>query len=89
MAVPKYQMPLWAPANEAAAVTPSDIADIAGIPPEGAKLYIGVTGDVTVDMKLTGTNITFKNAVQGSFLPVLVTRVYATGTSATNLVAVW
>lgn len=73
------------PAVSAAAVTPDNDTDLAT--PTRA-LYIGVSGDVKVDMVGTGEGITFK-AVPVGVLPVQVTRVYATGTTATDLLALW
>jgi len=49
-------------------------------------LYIGTGGDVKVDT-LSGTTVTYKNFADGQFLPVLVTKVYKTGTSASNMLA--
>lgn len=74
------------PAKRAAAITPSDATDLE-TPTRG--IYIGVTGDVTVDLEDSGTTILFKGAVAGSVLPVEAKRVRATGTTATNLVALW
>lgn len=71
------------PATEAVAVTPSDGADLAQAT---RALYIGVTGDVTVDMAESGSTILFK-AVPVGILPVRVKRVRATGTTATNILA--
>lgn len=71
-------------AQSAVAVTTHDTNDLT----EGAAalgLYIGVSGDVKVDMAGTGT-VTFKAAPVG-FLPVNATRVYATGTTATDILA--
>jgi len=47
-------------------------------------LYVGVEGDVKVDT-YAGNNVTYSN-VQG-FVPILVTKVYSDGTTATSLVA--
>jgi hypothetical protein len=46
-------------------------------------IYVGVAGDVKVDMKSSGT-VTFK-ALPVGLHKIGVTRVYATGTTATNL----
>lgn len=81
--------PLTAPRNEAAAVTPADGTDLPGIPEQGAMLYIGVAGDVKVDMALGGTAIVFKAVPVGFLAGVLVKKVYSTGTTATNIVACW
>jgi hypothetical protein len=78
---------LWSPPDEAAAVVTSDSADIPGIPANGADLYVGVAGDVKVDMNLGGT-VTFKAAPVGR-MNIRVRRVYATGTAATFIVALW
>lgn len=72
------------PAIVAVAITPSDTDDLATT---ADALFIGVGGDVTVDMYDTGTNITFKNVASGVVLPITVNRVYSTGTTATNILA--
>lgn len=66
------------------AVTPSDTVNIASGPARA--LYIGVTGDV-VAVNENNVAITFKNAAQGSIIPISTKRVNATGTTATNLIA--
>ncbi len=76
---------LGGPARNAVAVTPADGADLATV---ARGLYIGVAGDVKVDMAGSGT-VTFVAVPAGSVLPFCVKRVYSTGTSATNLVALW
>lgn len=63
------------------AVAPSDSTTF----PASRALYIGVTGDVRVDFAEGGVNILLKAAPVG-VLPVQVTRVYATGTTATDIV---
>ncbi len=73
-------------ATTAVAVSPSNSADI-GTNSNGYALYIGTTGDVTVNAIGGGTNITFSSVPVG-FFPVLVTRVYSSGTTASNIVAV-
>lgn len=74
--------PVWG----AVAVTPADGSDLARLPTRS--LYIGVTGDVKVDMMNGDLGITFK-AVPVGVIPVRVTRVYATGTTATNILALY
>lgn len=71
-------------AHRAAAVTTSDTG---ALEPTRA-LYVGVSGNVTVDMVEGGSNLTF-TAVPAGILPIQVTRVYATGTTATNIVALY
>lgn len=70
--------------ENAAVITPSDSVDLA----HGSTLYIGTTGNVKVTMAKSG-EVTFLNCQKGSTLPILVTRVWATGTTATNLIALW
>lgn len=67
--------------QSAAAVTPSDSAKLTA-----DALYIGVAGDVTVDMLKGGTNVLFKAAPVGE-LRIAVSRVYSTGTAAQNILA--
>lgn len=52
----------------------------------GPIIYVGVAGDVKVDT-VGGDTVTFK-AGQG-FLPVQVTKVYQTGTTATDMLWCW
>ena len=73
------------PADSAAAVTPSDSTLIG---PTRA-LYVGGAGDVTVDMQTTGSAVLFKAVPIGTVLWVRAKRVRATGTAATNIVALF
>lgn len=66
------------------AVTPSDSTDFTTYP---ECLYIGVTGDVVVDMVGGGT-VTFKAHPVG-YLLASVSRVYSTGTTATNILGLY
>jgi hypothetical protein len=79
-------------AGRAAAVTPSNTVDIpsinGGTSNNGCVLYVGGAGDLKVDT-IGGDAVTFVAVPAGSFVPVNVTRVYATGTSATSIVALW
>jgi hypothetical protein len=71
------------PAKYAAAVTPNDGTDLA-VPARA--LYVGGTGDLKVDTA-GGDTVTFSGVTAGSFIPVMVSRVYATGTTATNILS--
>lgn len=75
-----------APAWSAAAVTPSDGADLPTAPTRA--LYIGGVGDVKVNMA-DGVAVTYPAVPVGSILPIACTRVFATGTTATNIVAMY
>jgi hypothetical protein len=88
MAVPnKYQLDAkdTAPAVSAAVVAPNDGTDLPTAPTRA--LYIGVAGDVKVDMA-DGSTVTFAGVANG-ILPISVKRVYLTGTAATNIVALY
>lgn len=74
------------PANNAAAVTPADGSDIANA---SRAIYIGGSGDLKVDMVGGQTAIVFSGLNAGSLLPLRVKRIYATDTTATNIVVVW
>jgi len=63
-------------------VVPNDSADLS---PGTRALYVGVSGDVRVTMK-GGTVLDFTAAPVGT-LPICVTRVHATGTTATSILA--
>jgi len=58
---------------------------------EGCVIYVGGTGN-NEDVKVTtigGDVVVFHKVPLGSYLPIVVSRVWATGTTATNLVAIW
>jgi hypothetical protein len=78
-------------AGRAASVTPSntvDIPSVTGGTNNGCVLYVGGYGDVKVDT-VGGDTVVFPGVNGGTFFPVQVTRVYATGTTATDIVALW
>lgn len=67
------------------AIVPSD-----AIPLENVTryIYVGGAGNVAVRGQ-NGTAVTFTAPPVGSFLPIRATHVLATGTTATNLIAIW
>lgn len=67
--------------NNAAAVTPSDTAAVAY---DG--LWVGGAGNVKVDMAGGQAGVTFNSVPAGTLLKIAVTKVYATGTTATAIV---
>jgi len=71
-------------AYDARAITTSDTTNI----PATRGLYVGSAGNVVVDMAY-GTTITFVGVQGGTTLSLQVTRIYATGTTATNIVALY
>jgi hypothetical protein len=73
---------LTSPADNAAAVTPSDSTDLAYT---SRALYVGGAGNIVATMA-GGGDVTFKNLTAGTVLPVRVTRVKSTNTTATDIV---
>ena len=55
---------------------------------EGAVLYIGTAGNLKV-RTVAGDDVTFQGVNTGTFFPVNVVKVFATGTSADNIIALW
>jgi hypothetical protein len=62
-------------------------SDTVDLTPYPEALYIGVTGDVKVDM-VNGQTVTFKAHPVG-YLLASVRRVYSTGTTATNILGLF
>ena len=81
-------------ARKAVEVTPSDTLDIPnpsspdGIKNLGNVLYVGTGGDLVVTTAAED-KVTFVNIQGGSFLPIQVVKVWATGTTAANIIALW
>ena len=74
-------------AYDAAAVTPNDVTDL----PDGPTtvgLWVGGAGDLHVTMH-SGSEVTFAAVPAGTLLRVAVRRVWAIGTTATNIVALY
>ena len=76
-------------AHDAVAVTPHDTNRIPGTEDRGCCLYVGTTGGTVVVIMESGTEATFNAVPAGSFLPVLVTHVKSTGTSAPDILALF
>ena len=76
---------LTSPAMDAADVTPNDATPLQTV---SRALYVGGGGDIAVEM-LSGATIVFRNVPGGAILPMRARRVLATGTNATELVAMW
>jgi len=80
--------------RSAAAVTPSDTTNIPSVSTQdgsgndGCILYIGGAGDVKV-LTVGGNEVVFAGLNAGSFMPIQVLRVFSTGTTATNIIAIW
>jgi hypothetical protein len=67
------------PAAGAYAITPHDTN-----PQNARALYVGTTGDVAVVTRDRGTSVIFANCPVG-ILPVQVTKVLSTGTTASDI----
>ncbi len=72
------------PVSSAIEVTPNDSADLAQV---CRGFMVGVSGDVVVDMGDNGDTILLKNCVQGTFYEMIIKRIRATNTTATDIVA--
>lgn len=82
-------------AFNAEVVTPNDNADLTlsgGAITEGSNngacLYIGTGGNVTVTM-IGGQVVTFVNVVDGTFMPIQVRKVWASGTDAADILSLY
>lgn len=65
------------------AVTPNDNTDLTFTT---RYVYVGVAGSLTVVLK-SGVTVAFATVPAGTSLPICATRVKATGTTATSIVA--
>lgn len=74
---------LDSPARRAEAVTPHDSNDLAT---SSRALYVGTEGNISI-VTVGGDTVTL-TGVSG-FVPVCVQRVNSTGTTASNIVALW
>ena len=77
--------------GRAASVTPSDTANVpsaSGGTNNGCVLYVGSAGNLRVQT-VGGDDVTFNNINTGAFIPVQIVKVYATGTTASNILALW
>lgn len=79
-----YPSNLDSPAANAASVTPNDSIDLST---SSRSLWIGGEGNLSVVM-VGGQTVTF-TALTVGWHPLRVARVLSTGTTATNIVAVW
>lgn len=74
-----------APATASAVIAPSDVSDLSFMT---RFIYVGGTGTLTV-IDASGNTTLFSGIPAGTILPIRASRVKATGTSATLLVALW
>lgn len=77
-------------AHGAVVIVPTDTA--ATVIPITRSIYVGVGGNITVvmaDAATTATTVLFVGVPSGTTLPIQITRVAATGTTATSLLALY
>lgn len=80
---------ITAPYRGLVAVTPSDTVDLSNGFTRGIFIsYVAGGSNLTVDTP-DNTDITLTGLLGGSFIPLRVKRVYATGTNATGIVAAY
>lgn len=81
-------------AQRASVVTPSDTTNIPNIATQdgsgnrGCVIYIGGAGDLKVTTS-GGDTVTLVGLLAGQFIPLSVIKVFSTGTTATNVIALW
>lgn len=77
-----HQTGLTCPAIAATAITPNDSTDLANAT---RAIYVGGAGSLAV-VFVEGQSVTFSGVAAGTILPLRLSRVLATGTTATGLV---
>ena len=83
--------------SPAVAASPTEVYAIYNAPTLGATLYVGTSGNISVEMasqrnavEVVGVNPTvYSNVPNGSFMPILVTRVNEAQTLASNIKALF
>ena len=80
-----YHAGLESPAERAFAITGNDSTDLTVTP---RAIYVGGAGNVKVTT-IGGDTVTFSGALAGTIIPVRVTRVFSTDTTATNLLGLY
>lgn len=73
-------------ASAAAAVTPSDSVNLN---PGCVALYVGTGGNISVLPTMGDVAVTLTGVGDGSVIPIKAKRINATGTTASNIVALY
>jgi hypothetical protein len=81
----KHTRSLTSPPEHGLAVVPNDATDL---PHVTRAIYVGGSGDVAVRLQ-DGTVLSFANVAAGALVPIRVGRVLATGTTASQILALW
>lgn len=80
-----FGVAMHSPIENAASVTPHDTNELSYVT---RGLYVGVSGNVTVVLS-SGDEVQLVGLAAGVVHPLRVRQVKATGTAATNIVALW
>jgi len=70
--------------DTALAVTPSDGSDLSGEPYYA--VWVGTGGNLKVDMSSGTGTVTLNNVASGQLIPIMVERIYSTGTTASDII---
>lgn len=81
----RFQTHDVSPVTNAVAVTPHNTNELSYV---SRALYVGTGGDIAVTMQDSGS-VTFVDVPTGTLLPIRVKIVKATGTTASDIVALW
>lgn len=73
------------PGDRLATVTASDSTDLTG----ARGVYVGGGGDLALTAVGDSAAVTFVGVIAGTIIPVRVSRVMSTNTTATNIVAIY
>ena len=91
-------IPKTYPAMMADVITPSDSVNltepVSGSPIQSRGVWVGVAGNISVEMydpedRLTDKTVILVGVLAGSILPISVTRVNSTSTTATDIAILW
>lgn len=63
-----------------------DVSAADALIPTCRSIYVGAGGNIKVDMRNGVAGLTFVGAVTGSTLPIDVSKVYTSGTTASSLI---
>ena len=81
----RFRQDNFSPVTHAATVTPHNTNELEYVT---RALYVGGGGDVKVTMQDSG-EVIFVAVATGTTLPIRAKKVFATGTDATDIVALW
>lgn len=76
---------LDSPYGHAAAVTPHDTNELSNVT---RAIYVGGAGNLKVTT-VNGEDVTFNSVPAGTVLRIRTKKVFSTGSTATNIVAIW